>query len=84
MSGDSIETQVKFSTQECRSEFLVAADPGLKIAGAYDSKVMGLFANRTSYVIARDGKIVYAYTSLDPGKHVANTLAALRELRGGD
>jgi peroxiredoxin len=84
VSGDSIETQVKFSTQECRSKFLVAADPGLKIAGAYDSKVMGLFANRTSYVIARDGKIVYAYTSLDPGKHVANTLAALRELRGRD
>lgn len=81
VSGDSIETQVKFSTQECRSKFLVAADPGLKIAGAYDSKVMGLFANRTSYVIAPDGKIVYAYTSLDPDRHVANTLAALRELR---
>ena len=84
VSGDSIATQVKFSTQECRSKFLVAADPGLKIAGAYDSKVMGLFANRTSYVIAPDGKIAYAYTSLDPDKHVANTLAALRELRGND
>ncbi|HEV8022413.1 MAG TPA: peroxiredoxin [Candidatus Lustribacter sp.] len=81
VSGDSIETQEKFSTQECRSKFLVAADPGLKIASAYDSKVMGLFANRTSYVIAPDGKIVYAYTSLDPDKHVANTLAALRKLK---
>lgn len=81
VSGDSIATQEKFSTQECRSKFLVAADPGLKIAGAYKSKIMGLFANRTSYVIAPDGKIVYAYTSLDPDKHVANTLAALRKLR---
>jgi len=81
VSGDSIETQEKFSTQECRSKFLVAADPGLKIAAAYDSKVMGLFANRTSYVIAPDGKIVYAYTSLDPDRHVANTLAALGRLR---
>jgi peroxiredoxin Q/BCP len=81
VSGDSIETQEKFSTQECRSKFLVAADPGLKIATSYDSKVMGLFANRTSYVIAPDGKIAYAYTSLDPDKHVANTLAALRALK---
>ncbi len=81
VSGDSVATQEKFSTQECRSKFLVAADPGLKIASSYDAKVLGLFANRTSYVIARDGKIAYAYTSLDPDKHVANTLAALRGLR---
>jgi hypothetical protein len=30
---------------------------------------------------APDGKIAYAYTSLDPDKHVANTLAALRKLK---
>lgn len=82
VSGDSIATQVKFSTLECRSKFLVAADPGLKIAKSYDSVILGLYANRTSYVIAPDGKIAYAYTSLDPDKHVANTLAALRKLRG--
>jgi thioredoxin-dependent peroxiredoxin len=81
VSGDSIETQQKFSTQECRSKFLVASDPGLKIAKSYHAVVLGLFANRTSYVIAPDGTIAYTYTSLDPDKHVANTLAALRELR---
>lgn len=81
VSGDSIETQKKFSTQECRSKFLVASDPGLKIAKSYHAVVLGLFANRTSYVIAPDGTIAYTYTSLDPDKHVANTLAALRELR---
>lgn len=80
ISGDSIATQEKFSTQECRSKFLVAADPGLKIAKTYKAAVLGLYANRTSYVIAPDGTIAYAYTSLDPDKHVANTLAALREL----
>jgi peroxiredoxin len=31
-------------------------------------------------VIARDGTIAYAYTSLDPAKHVENTLAAVRAL----
>jgi peroxiredoxin len=80
ISGDSIEEQVKFSTQECASKFLVAADPGLKIAKAYRSVILGLYADRTSYVIAPDGKIAYTYTSLDPDQHVANTLAALRKL----
>ena len=81
VSGDDIATQVKFSTLECRSKFLVAADPGLKIAKSYDAAILGLYANRTSYVIAQNGTIAYAYTSLDPDKHVANTLAALRALK---
>jgi peroxiredoxin len=80
VSGDDIETQKRFSTLECRSAFLVASDPGLKIAKSYDAVLTDQYANRTSYVIAPDGTIAYAYASLDPSKHVANTLAALRAL----
>src|ERR1700738_2842439 len=80
VSGDDIETQKKFSTQECRSAFLVASDPGLKIAKRYDAVLAPGYANRTSYVIASDDTIAYAYTSLDPEKHVENTLAALKRL----
>jgi thioredoxin-dependent peroxiredoxin len=80
VSGDDIETQKKFSTEECRSAFLVASDPGLKTAKEYDAVLTGTYANRTSYVIARDGTIAYAYTNLDPAKHVDNTLEALKGL----
>ncbi len=80
VSGDDIETQKKFSTQECRSAFLVASDPGLKVAKRYDAVLAPGYANRTSYVVAPDGTIAYAYTSLDPEKHVDNTLAALKAL----
>jgi peroxiredoxin Q/BCP len=80
VSGDDIDTQKKFSKEECRSAFLVASDPGLKIAKQYDAALAPGYANRTSYVIARDGTIAYAYTSLDPDKHVELTLAALRAL----
>jgi|SRR5947209_11159697 len=80
VSGDDIETQKKFSTQECRSAFLVASDPGLKVAKQYDAFLADKYANRTSYVIAPDGTIVYSYTSLDPSKHVDNTLDALKTL----
>lgn len=36
------------------------------------------YANRTSYVIAPDGKILYSYTNFEPANHVANTMAVVR------
>ena len=84
VSHDTIDVLNKFSVSECRSKFPVAADADLKVAAAYDSilKAAPKYANRTSYVIGRDGKIAYVYSSLDPGKHVENTLTALRQLEG--
>ena len=40
-------------------------------------------SNRTSYVIAPDGKIVFVHSDLDWKDHVAKTLAAVRALRAG-
>jgi peroxiredoxin len=83
VSGDDIAKLDKFSVSECRSKFPVASDGNHKISRAYDA-LLGFgpvtYSDRTSYVIGRDGKIVYAYRSLDPEKHVSNTLAALRAL----
>jgi peroxiredoxin len=36
-------------------------------------------ADRSSYVIAPDRTIIYSYSAMDPGQHVANTLNALKE-----
>jgi len=81
VSGDDIETQKKFSLQACRSHFLVASDPGLRIARAYDAVLLGVYAKRTSYVIAPSGRIVEAYTNLEPLGHIDGALRALRGLR---
>ena len=80
VSHDTISTLNKFSVSACRSKFPVAADPSLKIAKAYDAVLPQdpAYANRTSYVIAPDGKIIYTYTNLKPDQHVANTLNALK------
>lgn len=82
VSGDDIATLNKFSVSDCRSKFPVASDDKLIVAKSYDSIVASVFANRTSYVIAPDGKIAYVYSDLDPDKHVENTLAAIRKLSG--
>ena len=81
VSHDDIDTLNKFSVSECRSKFAVAADENQSIMKSYDA-VLAIdpkYANRVSYVIAPGGRIVYEYTSLNPEKHVENTLDALRE-----
>jgi peroxiredoxin len=81
VSHDDIATLDKFSTSECRSKFAVAADPDQKVAKAYDSILAKKpeYADRTSYVIAPDGKILLAYTNLNPDQHVALTMKAVEE-----
>lgn len=79
MSADDQETLARFSTQECRSAFPVANASPATIQ-AYDVKLKeGLpYASRTSYVIAPDGKIIYAYSDMDWQHHVANTMAVVK------
>ncbi len=80
VSHDDIDKLKRFSVSECRNKFAVAADGDQRIMKAYDAvlAVAPKYADRVSYVISPDGRIVYAYKSLDPGKHVENTLNALR------
>jgi thioredoxin-dependent peroxiredoxin len=84
VSRDPIDKLNRFSVSECRSKFAVAADAGGRIMKAYDARLLGGLlgvANRTSYVIAPTGEILYSYTALAPGQHVENTLAAVRKWR---
>jgi peroxiredoxin Q/BCP len=85
VSHDNIDKLNKFSVSECRSKFPVASDADQRIMKAYDAILAAKpqYANRTSYVIVPDGKIIYTYTDLHPDKHVENTLAALREWAAG-
>jgi peroxiredoxin len=81
VSTDDIETQVKFSTQACQGKFAVASDANKTVIKSYDAAMMIMpdYANRVSYVITPDRSIIYSYQSLNPAKHVTNTLAALRD-----
>jgi peroxiredoxin Q/BCP len=81
VSHDKIDTLDKFSVSECRSKFAVAADPDETVIKSYDAvlAIKPEYANRTSYVIAPDGKILTSYTSLNPDKHVENTMAAVQK-----
>ena len=82
VSADSIETLNRFSIEECRNKFAVASASPAMIE-AYDVKLPqreGL-SNRTSYVIAPDGKVVFVHSAMNPAGHVSGTLEAVKKWR---
>jgi peroxiredoxin len=83
ITAGNINRVADFSSVECRNKFMVAADPGAKIAAKYDAKFNGALpiSNRTSYAIAPNGKIVASYTDMNPDKHVEMMLQAVKSLR---
>jgi len=83
MAADDYEVLRRFSVEACRNAFPVATASAETIR-AYDvafSSERANITNRTSYVIAPNGRIIYAYSDLDWRNHVTNTLAAVREWR---
>ena len=82
MSADPVETLNRFSVEECRNKFAVGSATPATIA-AYDVvlPVKPSRSNRTSYVIAPDGRVIYTYSALDPAGHVKGTLEAVRKWR---
>lgn len=83
MSSDDIATLRRFSIEACRSKFAVAADPGGRIMKQYDAGLGWLpnTADRISYVISPQGKVLYVHASMDPDQHVRNTLQAVAQWR---
>jgi thioredoxin-dependent peroxiredoxin len=92
MSADDIETLQRFSTQECRDKFAVAAaNPA--VIKAYDvafgpprpnatpeqAALMAAITNRTSFVIAPNGKVIFVYSAMEPHGHITKTLEAVRQ-----
>ncbi len=91
MSTDTVERLAKFSQEKCAGKFAVAS-AGPRVVKAYDvelgqmiadpiTKKMRPATNRTSYVIARDGKITFVYSNLSAADHVRLTLEAVRALK---
>ena len=83
ISADKIETQREFSVSEFRDRFPVAADPDMKVIKAYQVAFGALgavlpFADRVSFVIAPDGRILSQVKSSDAAPHVQKSLEAVR------
>ncbi len=80
MSADDIGKLNEFSVKECRNKFAVGVATPDVIKG-YDVSlaIMPSKTNRTSYVIAPDGKVIFAYTAMSPNGHVTGTMDAVKK-----
>jgi peroxiredoxin len=93
MSADDLPTLQRFSTEECRDKFAVAvATPAItkaydvamnvdKLPAQYRSAISPGTTDRTSYVIAPDGRIAFVHSDLNYAEHVSLTLAAVKALK---
>ena len=85
LSADDLPTLKRFSVEECRNAFAVVTASAATIK-AYDVSMpvvgkLKTMSNRTSYVIAPSGRIVFVHSDLDWSGHVSKTLAAVRALQ---
>jgi peroxiredoxin len=81
LAHDPIDKLSKFSVTECRNKFAVGVASSA-IIDAYKVKMPILsMSDRTSFVIAPDGRIIFAYSALSPDGHVEKTLAAVKAWR---
>jgi peroxiredoxin len=81
MSNDDIATLQKFSVEACRNRFAVAADAGARVMKQYDAAlwVKRDMADRISYAISPQGKVLAVYSSLNPDGHVGAMLKAVED-----
>jgi peroxiredoxin len=84
VTAGNLDQLAAFSKEadHCSGKFPVAADAGARIAKAYDALLLMRpgWSDRTSYVIAPSGRISFVYSSLNPNKHVQETLEAVKAL----
>ena len=79
ISNDDIATLKRFSIEACRNKFAVAADPEAKIAKQYDAKIKMMdMADRVSFVLSPDGKVIFSHTAMSPAGHITETLKAVQ------
>ncbi|MEG8041081.1 redoxin domain-containing protein [Sphingomonas sp. LR60] len=86
MSADNVPDLQRFSSSECAGKFAVAS-AGPKVVAGYDvalgREIKGRqVTSRTSYVIARDGRIASVWSDMNPAEHVTRSLDAVHKLTG--
>jgi peroxiredoxin len=82
VTAGNVDQVDEFSKLECRDKFTVTADPGAKVASGVpdaDADEWQNLSDRTSFVIAPDGKILLSYTDRNPETHIQKTMDAVKQ-----
>jgi len=79
VSSDDPKSHARFR-EKYKLPFRLMSDPGGAARKAFGvPSTLGILPGRATFLIARDGKILYSFNSqFTPDRHVSNALAALR------
>ncbi len=83
ISAQSVESHLMFATKN-RLNYTLLSDKGSKVRKLFGvpGNIFGLIPGRVTYVIDRDGKVVYLFNSqLQAEKHVEEALRILQEMK---
>lgn len=81
ISGDQIDVLKDFSKKDCAGQFAVGSDKNLKISKRYDAKMAAIpMAQRISYLIGQDGKILYSHSDSNAATHVSSILVEIDKI----
>ena len=79
VAADKIDDLKRFSVSECRNKFAVAvATPAMVSAYQVALPQLAGRSDRTSFVIAPNGTVAYAFSAMDYRDHMTNTLKAVQ------
>jgi peroxiredoxin Q/BCP len=85
VSLDTVESHKTFCTKDSLT-FKLLADPDHKVIDAYGVPISGMgpikFANRDTFLISPQGKIVKVWTGVKPADHSEEVLGAIASLNG--
>jgi peroxiredoxin Q/BCP len=78
-AADNLARLAEFSKEHCRDKFPMVAINADTIK-AYDVVLTGRpdWSNRTSFVIAPDGKVLLSHTDMKPESHIEETLKTVK------
>lgn len=82
LATENLPLLQRFSEEDCRNKFPIAAVTPDTVK-AYNVVLAQKpdWTDRTSYVIAKDGKIALSYTDMKPNDHITKTLEAVKALK---
>lgn len=86
MTAGNVDQLQKFSSEHCAGKFAVAAASPAIVKG-YDVLLKkpdgtpATITSRTSFVIAPNGKVLFAHTDMKPADHIRLTLEAVRKYK---
>lgn len=81
ISGDTVKSHHKFAKKH-KLPFILLSDPDKRLRHVFGvrNNLFGLLPGRVTYIIDRNGVVIYIFDSMNATKHIQKALKIIKEL----